>query len=99
THRNLEEMVAAGTFREDLYYRLNVFPIRVPPLAERPCDIPLVVWRFMDEFSKRFGKPLTGIDTQSMAELQRHPWPGNVRELRNVVERAISLGNPGWRLA
>jgi formate hydrogenlyase transcriptional activator len=98
THRNLEEMVAAGTFREDLYYRLNVFPIRVPPLRERPDDIPLLVWRFMDEFTKRFGKALTGIDKESMAELQRHPWPGNVRELRNVVERAIIVARPGERL-
>ena len=64
THRNLEEMVAAGTFREDLYYRLNVFPIRVPPLRERPDDIPLLVWRFVDEFAKRFGKSFTGIDKE-----------------------------------
>ena len=98
THRNLEEMVAAGTFREDLYYRLNVFPIRVPPLRERPADIPLLVWRFMDEFSKRFGKSLSGIDKDSMAELQRHSWPGNVRELRNVVERAMIVAKPGGKL-
>jgi len=98
THRNLEEMVAAGTFREDLYYRLNVFPIRVPPLRERPSDIPLLVWRFMDEFSQRFGKTLTGIDKDSLAELQRHAWPGNVRELRNVVERAMIVAKPGSRL-
>jgi len=89
THRNLEQMVAAGTFREDLYYRLNVFPIRVPPLRERPGDIPLLVWRFVDEFSKRFGKPISTIDKASLAALQRHPWPGNVRELRNIVERAM----------
>ena len=98
THRNLEEMVQAGTFREDLYYRLNVFPIRVPPLRERPADIPLLVWRFVDEFSKRFGKTLTGIDKDSMADLQRHAWPGNVRELRNVVERAMIVAKPGGRL-
>jgi formate hydrogenlyase transcriptional activator len=98
THRNLEEMVAAGTFREDLYYRLNVFPVRIPPLRERPADIPLLVWRFMDEFSKRFGKTLTGIDKDCMTELQRHPWPGNVRELRNVVERAMIVARPGGRL-
>jgi formate hydrogenlyase transcriptional activator len=98
THRNLEEMVAAGTFREDLYYRLNVFPIRVPPLRERPDDIPLLVWRFVDEFSRRFGKSLSGVDKESMAELQRHAWPGNVRELRNVVERAIIVARPGERL-
>ena len=98
THRNLEEMVAAGTFREDLYYRLNVFPIRVPPLRERRDDIPLLVWRFVDEFSRRFGKTLPGIEQDSMAELRRHPWPGNVRELRNVVERAVIVAKPGERL-
>lgn len=95
THRNLEEMVNAGTFREDLYYRLNVFPIRVPPLRERPGDIPLLVWRFVDEFSRRFGKPITSIDHGSLAELQGHPWSGNVRELRNVVERAMIVAKPG----
>jgi formate hydrogenlyase transcriptional activator len=95
THRNLEEMVVAGKFREDLYYRLNVFPIRVPPLRERPGDVPLLVWRFVDEFSKRFAKPVMSIDKSSMAELQRHGWPGNVRELRNVVERAMIVARPG----
>jgi transcriptional regulator with GAF, ATPase, and Fis domain len=98
THRNLEEMVAAGTFREDLFYRLNVFPIRVPPLRERPGDIPLLVWLFVDEFSRRFGKAISGIDQDSMAELERHRWPGNVRELRNVVERAMIVARPGSRL-
>jgi formate hydrogenlyase transcriptional activator len=95
THRNLEEMVAAGTFREDLYYRLNVFPIRVPPLRERPGDIPLLIWRFVDEFSKRFGKPVASIDKGSLAELQHHTWPGNVRELRNLIERAMIVARPG----
>lgn len=98
THRNLEEMVAAGTFREDLYYRLNVFPVRVPPLRERPGDIPQLVWRFVDEFSRRFGKPITSIDKDSLAELQRHPWPGNVRELKNVIERAMIVARPDARL-
>jgi PAS domain S-box-containing protein len=98
THRNLEEMVAAGTFREDLYYRLNVFPIRVPPLRERPGDIALLALRFVDEFAKRFGKTVTSIDKVSLDELQRHQWPGNVRELRNVVERAMIVARPGSRL-
>jgi formate hydrogenlyase transcriptional activator len=98
THRNLEDMVAAGKFREDLYYRLNVFPIRVPPLRERPGDIPLLVWRFVDEFSKRFGKPVASIDKESLVELQHHSWPGNVRELRNVVERAMIVAKPDERL-
>ena len=95
THRNLDEMVAKQLFRDDLYYRLNVFPIRVPPLRERPEDIPLLVWRFIDEFSKRFGKPVDGISRESMNLLQHHPWPGNVRELRNVVERAMIVAKPG----
>jgi formate hydrogenlyase transcriptional activator len=99
THRNLDEMVVAGKFREDLYYRLNVFPIRVPPLRERPDDIGLLVWRFVEEFSRRFGKPIAGIDKDSFADLQRYSWPGNVRELRNVVERAMIVATPGGRLS
>jgi len=95
THRNLEEMVAQGTFREDLYYRLNVFPIRVPPLRERPDDIPILVWRFVEEFSKRFGKTIDSIAKDSMSALQQYAWPGNVRELRNVVERAMIVTKPG----
>ncbi len=95
THRDLEDMVAKGTFREDLYYRLNVFPIRVPPLRERPDDIPILVWRFVEEFSKRFGKPIDGVTKDSMTALQRYSWPGNVRELRNVVERAMIVTNSG----
>jgi transcriptional regulator with GAF, ATPase, and Fis domain len=89
TNRDLEQSVADGTFREDLYYRLNVFPITVPPLRERPEDIPLLVWTFMDEFSKAMGKPIETISKEHLTGLQRHPWPGNVRELRNVVERAV----------
>jgi transcriptional regulator with GAF, ATPase, and Fis domain len=89
THRNLEQRIAENTFREDLFYRLNVFPIRVPPLRERAEDIPLLVWRFVDEFSKSFGKRIDAIDRENMAALQQHAWPGNIRELRNVVERAM----------
>ena len=89
THRNLEKQIAAGTFREDLFYRLNVFPIQVPPLRERADDIPVLVWRFVDEFSKRLGKQVATIAKDDMAALQRYPWPGNIRELRNVVERAM----------
>jgi formate hydrogenlyase transcriptional activator len=89
THRNLEQRMAEGAFREDLYYRLNVFPIHVPPLRERAEDIPLLVWRFVDEFSKAFGKRIETIDKDSMHALQQSRWPGNIRELRNVVERAM----------
>jgi formate hydrogenlyase transcriptional activator len=91
THRNLEQLVADGTFREDLYYRLNVFPIRVRPLRDRVEDIPLLVWRFVDEFSKTFGKRIDSIDGDNIARLQQYSWPGNIRELRNVVERAMIL--------
>ena len=89
TNRNLEEAVAAGTFREDLFYRLNVFPITVPPLRERVEDIPGLVWSFVDEFSRAFGKSITSIAREDMAALQRCAWPGNIRELRNLVERAM----------
>jgi transcriptional regulator with GAF, ATPase, and Fis domain len=89
THRNLEQRVSEGTFREDLYYRLSVFPIHVPPLRERVEDIPLLVWRFVEEFSKAFGKRIESIDKDNLAALQQYSWPGNIRELRNVVERAM----------
>ena len=91
THRNLEQRIDADTFREDLFYRLNVFPIRMPPLRERTEDIPLLVWRFVDEFSQAFGKQIETISRDNMAELQQHAWPGNIRELRNVVERAMII--------
>ena len=95
THRNLEQRVADGLFREDLYYRLNVFPIQVPPLRERIDDIPLLVWRFVEEFSRAFGKRIERIGGENMLALQQYSWPGNIRELRNLVERAMitSAGN------
>ncbi len=86
TNRDLAEEVRKGRFREDLYYRLNVFPIRVPPLRERAEDIPLLVWTFLEEFCSRMGKKITQVPRKTMEALQRHPWPGNVRELRNVIE-------------
>jgi transcriptional regulator with GAF, ATPase, and Fis domain len=89
THRNLEQRVADGSFREDLFYRFNVFPIEVPPLRERAEDIPLLVWRFVEEFSKAFGKRIDAIDKDSLTALQQYSWPGNIRELRNTVERAM----------
>ena len=89
THRNLDKRIAEETFREDLFYRLSVFPIHVPPLRERAEDIPLLVWRFVEEFSKAFGKRINTIPREDMAALQRYGWPGNIRELRNVVERAM----------
>jgi formate hydrogenlyase transcriptional activator len=89
THRQLEQRVAEGAFREDLFYRLNVFPIRIPPLRERAEDIPLLVWRFVEEFSRAFGKTVEAIPRENLEALQRYHWPGNIRELRNVVERAM----------
>ena len=89
THRDLEQRMAGDAFRQDLYYRLNVFPIQLPPLRERADDIPRLVWWFVDEFSKSLGKRIETIARASMDDLQRYPWPGNIRELRNVVERAM----------
>ena len=89
TNRNLEAAVANNTFREDLFYRLNVFPIAIPPLRERIEDIPGLVWTFIDEFSRGFGKKVDAISKESLAALQRYSWPGNVRELRNVIEREM----------
>ena len=96
THRNLEQRIAEDSFRDDLFYRLNVFPIHVPPLRERVEDIPLLVWRFVTEFSKTFGKRIEAITRENMAALQRYPWPGNIRELRNVVERAMIMATGTW---
>jgi formate hydrogenlyase transcriptional activator len=89
TNRNLEKAVQDKTFREDLFYRLNVFPIVVPPLRDRVEDIPGLAWTFVDEISKSFGKPITSISKASIRDLQRYSWPGNVRELRNIIERAV----------
>ena len=91
TNRDLTDDVRKGRFREDLYYRLNVFPIRMPPLRERPQDIPLLVWDFLAEFSTRMGKKITQVPRATMETLQRHPWPGNVRELRNVIEHGAII--------
>jgi transcriptional regulator with GAF, ATPase, and Fis domain len=91
THRNLEQAVSDGTFREDLFYRLNVFPVVVPSLRDRVEDIPGLAWAFVDEFSHAFGKTITSIAPESLQALQHYHWPGNVRELRNIVERAVIL--------
>jgi formate hydrogenlyase transcriptional activator len=91
TNRNLEEMVAAGTFRNDLYYRLNVFPIALPPLRERRDDIPLLVRYFTQKLARRMNKPIEAIPADAMALLCGYDWPGNVRELENAIERAVIL--------
>ncbi len=89
TNRDLEKACDAGTFREDLFFRLNVFPITIPPLRDRPEDIEYLVQFFVDEFSRSMGKRVTKIPHSSMELLRRHTWPGNVRELRNVIERSM----------
>ena len=91
TNRNLEEEVRQGRFRQDLYYRLNVFPITVPPLRLRKDDIPLMVQAFMERYSRKLGKQITTIQKETMKALQDYPWPGNVRELESIIERAVIL--------
>jgi Nif-specific regulatory protein len=91
THRNLEQQIADGTFREDLYYRLNVFPITLPPLRERSGDIPLLAEHFVQKYARGAGKAVRGLDAGAAAALTAYPWPGNVRELENVIERALIL--------
>lgn len=93
TNRDLDQFVAEGKFRSDLYYRLNVFPVRVPALRERPEDIPLLVRHFVQQFSRRLGKAIDSIPSETMTALTRYPWPGNIRELQNVIERAVILTN------
>jgi two-component system, NtrC family, response regulator AtoC len=93
TNRDLEKEVEAGTFREDLYYRLRVFPIRLPPLRERRSDIPALVKTFIDKFNRQFGKKITQVSPEAMEVLKQYPWPGNVRELRNMIERTVLLAD------
>lgn len=93
TNRDLAGSVAEGRFREDLYYRLNVFSITVPPLRERIEDIPSLIWTFIKEFEKPMGKAIEKIPQESMAALQRYHWPGNIRELKNVIENAMIISN------
>jgi formate hydrogenlyase transcriptional activator len=99
TNRNLPEAVQAGRFRSDLFYRLNVFPLELPPLRERSSDIPQLVAFCLSQFSKRLGKKIDGVSRESMDNLVNYPWPGNIRELQNVIERAIILSaGPTLRL-
>ena len=91
TNRDLETEVSAGRFRRDLLYRLNVFPVRIPPLRERVSDIPLLVKHFLTNLQRKLAKPLPGVTEDSMRRLQAYPWPGNIRELQNVLERACVM--------
>jgi formate hydrogenlyase transcriptional activator len=89
TSRNLQLAVREGKFREDLFYRLNVFPITIPPLRERRDDIPPLVWHFVNELSQRMGRSIETIHGSTMEAFKNYPWPGNVRELRNLIERFL----------
>jgi len=91
TNRNLEEEVRKGRFRQDLYYRLNVFPITVPPLRQRQEDIPLLVEAFIERYARKLGKEINSIQKETMKALQEYPWPGNIRELESIIERAVIL--------
>jgi len=91
THRDLEKQIADGTFREDLYYRLNVFPIVLPPLRDRASDIPVLAEHFVQKYAPAAGKAVRGLDASALAALAGYAWPGNVRELENVIERALIL--------
>ncbi len=93
TNRDLLEEVRKGTFREDLYYRLSVFPIAVPSLRERVEDIPMLVWEFLREFNEKMGKKIRKVSSNDLASLQAYSWPGNIRELRNVIEHAVIVSS------
>ena len=95
TNRDMRSLVQEGTFREDLYYRLNIFPVTLPPLRERPDDIPLLAQHFIEQYNTEFRKDMAGIEPAALAVMQAYDWPGNVRELRNVIERGmlLSAGN------
>jgi formate hydrogenlyase transcriptional activator len=95
THRNLEEMVARKQFRSDLYYRLNVFPIVLPPLRKRREDIPLLVSHFVEVFARRVGKQISSIPRETLDAFTSYSWPGNVREVQNLIERAVILSEKG----
>jgi formate hydrogenlyase transcriptional activator len=93
TNRDLLREVEGGRFRSDLFYRLNVFPVQMPPLRERPSDIPQLVALFLARFSKRLGKKIDGVSKETMTRLMEYSWPGNIRELQNVIERAVVMSS------
>jgi two-component system response regulator HydG/two-component system response regulator AtoC len=96
THQNLEKLVTEGRFRQDLYFRLNVFPVVMPPLRERAGDIPLLVERFVADFNRQYHRNIEGVSEVAMRTLMDHSWPGNIRELRNAVEGAFVMCTSGW---
>jgi DNA-binding NtrC family response regulator len=96
TNADLERNMRQGTFREDLFYRLNVIPIRIPPLRERIEDLPDLVQFFLARYNRRFRKSVQGFATSTLAMLQNYWWPGNIRELENLVERLVATGSHDW---
>ena len=91
THRDLEAEVSAGRFREDFFFRINVFHVEVPPLRERPEDVPLLAAHFLERFATQMNRRIDGFTEDALAALSGYPWPGNVRELQNTIERAVVL--------
>ena len=98
TNRNLENMIKKGNFREDLFFRINVFPIQCPPLTDRKEDIPLIVENFINRICTKNHKPILGISSEAMETFLEYHWPGNVRELRNAIEYAAVLCTQGIRI-
>ena len=98
TNKDLEEEIARGNFREDLFYRLNVIPFFVPPLRDRKEDIPLLAREFLSEFGQQYGRPHVEIADSALSALKQYHWPGNVRELRNVIERVLILNPKAQRI-
>jgi formate hydrogenlyase transcriptional activator len=93
THRDLDQLVREGKFRQDLLYRLNVVPLTMPPLRERAADIPILVEYFIARFGKKMGKKFRTIEKKTLKIMQEYEWPGNVRELQNIIERAVTLSD------
>jgi PAS domain S-box-containing protein len=91
TNKNIEDLIAQGRFREDLYFRVNVFPLTIPPLRERPEDIPIIIQHFLEQHNQKSGKKIAGLSPEAVARLSAYAWPGNVRELRNAIEYALVL--------
>ena len=98
TNANLLERVHEGTFRADLYYRLNVFPITIPPLRERRADVPGLIRRFIDKYNKKYGKKVLGVTDDTLHRFAAYPWPGNIRELENILERGVILTENNSRI-
>lgn len=94
TNKNLEELIAAGSFRQDLYYRLNVVPVEIPPLKDRTQDIPELLKYFAENLSASAGMSVPDFDDQAMAAMQKYDWPGNIRQLKNVVEWVMIMNGP-----